>query len=262
MPFQGNFKAKIQKPLIETVGLTKVYDVSGHKITAVTDVSLSIEHGDFVMIFGPSGSGKSTLLNMILGIEEPDLGEVYIKGDSFFDLTEEERAYIRLSRFGIIPQKQIWLNQLPIIDNVGLPLILLGEGFRKAREKAAYFLEKVGMKEVSFRSPHKLSVGQQQKVAIARALVNEPWLIFADEPVSNLDKNSSDQVMNLIRDIHQREEATIIMVTHDLRYLSYGQKWFFVDEGELSNLGVDEEGHPLKSFGKIIKMIEKKLRKR
>jgi len=247
---------RVKKPLIETVGLTKVYDVSGHKITAVSDVSLSIDYGDFVMVFGPSGSGKSTLLNMILGLEEPDLGEVYIKGESFFDLNEEERAFIRLSRFGIIPQKQIWLNQLSVIDNVGLPLVLLGEGSRKAREKADYFLKKVGMEEVRFRNPSELSVGQQQKVAIARSLVNNPWLLFADEPISNLDKNSSDQVMDLLKEVHEKDGITIIMVTHDLRYLNYGKRWLFVDEGKLSSLENDEEKNPLESFQSIMKTIE------
>ncbi len=260
MPLNLSERYQKNEPIIETVGATKVFEVPKQKITAVSDISMSINYEDFVMIFGPSGSGKSTLLNILLGLEVPDIGEVYLKNDSFFELTEEERAFIRLSRFGIIPQKQFWLNQLSVIDNVGLPLVLLGDTLNLSRKKAGFLLRKVGMYKFKMNAPKDLSVGQQQKVALARSLINDPWILFADEPTGNLDENSSKQVMKLLKEMHLKENITIVMVTHDLKYLSYAGRWLFVDDGKLTKLEAEDKNHPIESFKKLIKKIESKLK--
>lgn len=249
----------VKKPILETVGATKIYDIPNRKITAISDISFSMDFEDFVIVFGPSGSGKTTLLNVLLGIEKPDIGEVFLKGESFYKLTQKERAFLRLNKFGIIPQKQFWLGQQSVLDNVALPLILSGEGLIASRKKAKEFLGQVGMVDYSTYDPEKLSVGQQQKVAIARALVSDPWIIFADEPTGHLDDDSAREVMELLSKANQEDKRTILMVTHNLEHLSYGQSWFFVKGGELIDLKKEEGEFPLKDLKKTLKRVEKEM---
>lgn len=224
---------QIKAPIIETVGLSKVYHVGRDMVTPVSDVSLQVGYGDFAVIFGPSGAGKSTLMNILLGLEKPDLGQVFLKGSSLYDFSEEERTVIRRKKISYLPSNQYWLDHLGIVDNVALPLILTGVNQRDSRKKAIEMLEYVGVTGHNNHKPNELSTGQQQKAAMARALIKQPWLIFADEPTAHLDTKSVEEVTNIMLDAGTRMGVTIIMVTHDLEFLKLSKKWFFMRDGRL-----------------------------
>lgn len=228
-PTSGYFT---KAPIVEAVGLSKVYRVGKQMVSPVTDISFQIGFGDFVVIFGPSGSGKSTLLNILMGVESPDIGQVLLKGESLYDYSDDERAKIRMKRFGLVPQDQFWLEQMPLVENVALPLLLQGMRKGQALEQARERLNLVGLDEKHKNKIHELSSGQQQKASLARALVNQPWVVFADEPTAHLDSKSvSDVVQTLLQ--ANKQGVTVVMVTHDLEFLKYAKKWFFVRDGRL-----------------------------
>ena len=224
---------KVKSPIIETMGLSKVYRLGSEMVTPVSDVSLQVGYGDFAVIFGPSGAGKSTLLNILMGLEKPDLGQVFLKGSSLYDFSEENRTVIRRKKISYLPQAQYWLEHMGMVDNVALPLILLGQSQKQARAKAIEMLEKVGLKDRLKHRPDELSSGQQQKAALARALIKQPWIIFADEPTAHLDTSSVDEVTQILLDSAKTMGITIIMATHDLEFLKLSKKWFLMRDGRL-----------------------------
>src|SRR5690606_11026638 len=144
-------------PIVEAAGLSKVYRVGKQMVSPVSDISFQIGYGDFVVIFGPSGSGKSTLLNILIGVEQPDLGQVLLKGESFYDYSDDERAKIRMRRFGLIPQDQYWLEHVSLIENVALPLLLQGIKSKMAQKQAIEQLERVGLADKMHNKIHELS---------------------------------------------------------------------------------------------------------
>lgn len=245
----------VKAPIIETLGLSKVYKVGGEMISPVSDVTLQIGYGDFAVIFGPSGSGKSTLMGMLLGLEQPDVGEVFLKGDSLFGYTEEQRTVIRRKKISYLPQTQYWIESMSLIDNVALPLYLLGWRRSKARKKAIGLLTEVGLGAELKHKPTELSSGQQQKAALARALVKDPWIIFADEPTAHLDTKSVEQVTRILLDISERTGVTIIMVTHDLSFLKLSKKWFFMQDGRLWD--IKDKHNPFTTISEAINYVEK-----
>ena len=246
-----------EKPILEAVGLSKIYKVGKQLVSPVKDISLQIGYGDFVIIFGPSGAGKSTLVNILMGIESPDVGEVFLKDESLYKYGSEERAKIRLKRFGIVTQIPYFLDQLSILDNVALPLLLDGESKKNATVKARKLLKSVKMGKFEKFKPRELSGGQQQKVAIARAIVNDPWLIFADEPTLNLDAESVDEVINILLDANKNSGRTIIMVTHNLEFLKYSKKWFFVKDGRLWD--AEDSKNPFHNIKEVVGYVKEGL---
>jgi len=242
-------------PIIEAVGISKVYHVGKQMISPVKDISLQIGYGDFVIIFGPSGAGKTTLLNTLMGVEKPDVGEVFLKGESFYDFTPEDRAKIRLKRFGIITQSPLWLDQLNVIDNIALPLVLNGLAQKEARVKARELLNTVELQEFEKLKPNELSGGQQQKASIARAMINDPWILFADEPTGHLDSQSVEEVISILFKASVVSGKTIIMVTHDMEFLKYSKKWFFVKDGMLWD--IKDQKSPFHNIKEVIGYIEK-----
>jgi putative ABC transport system ATP-binding protein len=223
----------VKAPIIETIGLSKVYHIGNQMVSPVSDVSMQIGYGDFAVIFGPSGAGKSTLLNILMGLESPDLGQVFLKGSSLYDYSEEDRTVIRRKKISYLPNAQYWLEHLNIVDNVALPLILLGQPSKVARAKAMELLDKVGLKDRHNHRPDELSSGQQQKAALARALAKEPWIIFADEPTAHLDTKSVGEVTEILLNSAKEAGVTIVMVTHDLEFLKLSKKWFLMRDGRL-----------------------------
>jgi putative ABC transport system ATP-binding protein len=224
---------QVKAPILETIGISKVYRIGHEMVSPVSDVSLQIGYGDFAVIFGPSGAGKSTLLNILMGLEKPDLGEVFLKGSSLYEYGEEDRTIIRRKKISYLPNAQYWLEDMNITDNVALPLILLGVSQKDARVRARQWIEHVGLGDRMNHRPDELSSGQQQKAALARALIKEPWLIFADEPTAHLDTKSIEEVTKILLDAGQRYGITIIMVTHDLDFLKLSKKWFLMRDGRL-----------------------------
>lgn len=251
---QSALEHDIKAPILEATGASRIYHVGQDMITTVSDVSLQIGYGDFAVIFGPSGAGKSTLMNMLMGLEKPDVGEVFLKGESLYGFSEEERTILRGRRISYLPQAQYWIEFMDVVDNVALPLILQGMSQRKARPKAKEWLEKVGLKDVMRNKPYDLSSGQQQKAALARALIKEPWLIFADEPTAHLDSKSVEEVTELLLDNAKQHGITIVMVTHDLSFLKLSKKWFFMKDGRLWD--IRDKRNPFNNIRDVLSYVE------
>ncbi len=226
----------LKAPILEAVGLSKVYKIGKQMVTPIYDISLQIGYGDFAIIFGPSGAGKSTLLNILMGVEAPDVGQVFLKNESFYDYSAEDRAMIRLKKLGLVPQGQLWVDHLTILDNVAMPLLMQGVKQKTAREEAMKLLESMGLADRAKHHPQELSSGQQQKASLARALISKPWIIFTDELTSHLDSKSVEEVTELLVRINREQRTTVVMVTHDLSFLKYSKKWFFVRDGRLFDI--------------------------
>lgn len=200
-------------PLVRTVGISKHYPSGGTIIRAVSNVSLTIEHGEYVAICGRSGSGKSTLMNLLGLLERPDSGGYALKGREAAGLSEDTRAAIRSQDIGFIFQLPALLPRATALENVELPLVYSGIPRSERRRRATDALDRVGLANRSHHWPNQLSGGEQQRVVIARAMVNDPDLILADEPTGSLDSGTSDEILSLFEDLH-RDGNTIIVVTH------------------------------------------------
>jgi putative ABC transport system ATP-binding protein len=206
--------------LIEVKDAAKVYQVGGRDVTALKGISLSVEEGDFVALVGPSGSGKSTLLSMLGALNPPTTGQVVIDGIDIYQLPVERRADFRSGYIGFAFQQFQLIPFLTAAENVMLPLAILKNSDVQQLEHAREVLARVGLGEKMSRLPEQLSGGEQARVAIARAIVNRPPIILADEPTGALDSKASGEVMALLRDLN-REGLTIVMVTHNPETLNY-----------------------------------------
>ena len=200
---------------IEVTGLRKVYRLGQEKVYALKNINLKIEKGEICCILGTSGSGKSTLLNMLAGLEKPTRGDIIINGVNIAKLSERKLAKFRQENTGFIFQSYNLIPQLSSLENVGMPLMFKGWSRRKRDKEAKKMLIAVGLKSRMKHRPNQMSGGQQQRVGVARALVVEPEIIFADEPTGNLDSNTSVEVMNLMKRVVREKNQTLVMVTHD-----------------------------------------------
>ena len=201
--------------MIKVQNLRKVYKVGTEKVVALDNINLEIEKGEFCCIVGTSGSGKSTLLNQLAGLEKPTKGSVFIKGENISKMDEKKLAVFRQNNIGFIFQSYNLMPTLTAVENVAFPLMFKGVS-RKEREKdARAILAEMQMKDRMNHKPTELSGGQQQRVGIARAFVGKPAVIFADEPTGNLDSKTTEQVMDMLIDISQKNNITFVMVTHD-----------------------------------------------
>jgi len=210
--------------------LTKVYQLGGQEVRALSGVTFKILPNEFVAIMGPSGSGKSTLLNLIGCLDTPSEGEYYLSGKLVSTLSENELAYIRNSEIGFVFQVFNLLPRATAFHNVELPIIYKGEGKAERAIKAERALKMVEMDHRMHHRPSELSGGERQRVAIARALVNNPSLLLADEPTGNLDSKTGQEILNLFHKIHSQGN-TIIMVTHDMDIAQQAQRILFVRDG-------------------------------
>ena len=195
-------------------GLWKIYEMGDEKVQAVRGIDLSINQGEMVAIMGPSGCGKTTLLNILSGIDDPSAGQVTVAGKPLFGISDDERTNLRGREMGFIFQKFHLLEVMNAVENVEIPLLLLGTDAVNARKQATEALVKVGLGDRCEHRPAELSGGQQQRVSIARALVHQPSVILCDEPTGNLDSSTSDQVMNLLAELNE-SGSTLVVVTHD-----------------------------------------------
>src|SRR6266567_409221 len=200
-------------PLIQTTGICKQYPSGNLVIRAVSNVSLSVAPGEFITIRGRSGSGKSTLMNLIGLLERPNCGEYALQGREVAQLSEDTRASIRSKEIGFIFQLPALLPRASALENVELPLVYAGVHRQERRRRAKRALDRVGLADRSYHSPNQLSGGEQQRVVIARAMVNDPALILADEPTGALDSSTSEEILSLFEGLH-RDGRTIIVVTH------------------------------------------------
>lgn len=224
--------------IIDVRKVGKTYQTAGSGATEVLkNVNLSICSTDFAIIYGPSGSGKSTLLHHIVGLELPTEGRISIRGTDITKLNSEERAVFRAEKFGMVYQFWYWAKALNVLDNVAMPLFITGVPEAKARKKAMQALEEVQMEKYANKLPIVLSGGEQQRIALARALVNNPWIIIADEPTGNLDTHNADQVMQVLQLLNVKKKRTVIMVTHNLAYLPLATKTIAMKDGNVVSSG-------------------------
>ena len=196
--------------------VSKGYLHRGRTVAALDNASLEISPGDFVAVVGPSGSGKSTLLLVLGGMLSPSAGRVYLNGRSLYELSPNERAEIRRQKIGFVFQTFNLVPYLTALENVQIPLFLAGLHGAVQKERATALLERVGLGDRLDHKPPELSIGQQQRVALARVLANDPEIILADEPTGNLDPETGQQILDLLTEMN-REGRTVVMVTHDPR---------------------------------------------
>src|SRR6516165_978342 len=219
-------------PLVQTIGISKHYPSGKTIIRAVSNVSLSIECGEFIAIRGRSGSGKSTLMNLLGLLERPDGGEYALNGREVVKLDEDIRASIRSQDIGFIFQIPALLPRASALENVELPLVYTGTRRRERRRRAERALDRVGLADRSHHWPNQLSGGEQQRVVIARAMVNDPALILADEPTGALDSSTSDEILSLFEDLH-RDGRTIVVVTHAAEVADRAQRRITLHDGRI-----------------------------
>ena len=201
--------------IIRTESVCKTYVSGDIRVEALKDVSLSIDKGEIVAVMGPSGCGKTTLLNCLSGIDEVTSGKVLVEGKEITTMDDDAKTIFRAKRMGFVFQ---FFNLLPVLtaeENVELPLLLTDYNTKDARKKAQELLSAVGLKDRMIMRPSQLSGGERQRVTIARALVNDPAIIWADEPTGNLDKKTADEVVSLMRKLNKEQGETFVIVTHD-----------------------------------------------
>ncbi|SLL36964.1 ABC-type antimicrobial peptide transport system, ATPase component [Mycobacteroides abscessus subsp. abscessus] len=222
-----------QHALVEIKNVRKEYTLGGETVTALDNVSFTVNKGDFIAIIGPSGSGKSTLMNMIGCLDTPDSGEYYLDGQNVFSLKSKQLAEVRNHKIGFIFQSFNLLTKQSAFENVELPLVYRGIGSKERKEIALQALKKVGLLERAGHKPTELSGGQQQRVAIARALAGNPPILLADEPTGALDSKTGVEVMNLMKDLN-RQGHTIILITHDLEIAKQAKRVIRIQDGRLA----------------------------
>jgi len=219
--------------MIRINSLSKIYKSKENSVTALDDVSLSIEKGEFISIVGPSGSGKTTLLLCMGGLIHPSVGKVNVDGASIYDLGIKERAMFRLRNLGFVFQTFNLIPYLTALENVQIPLSLIGNTNGNQTERATELLEKLGLGDRLNHKPRELSIGQQQRVAIARALANNPKIIMADEPTGNLDPSTTSETVAYLNLLNQTG-ITVIMVTHNPGVAERAQRMLRLVEGRLT----------------------------
>ena len=240
-------------PLIKIKSASVIYNErSDNQVNALLDASLEIESQEYVIIFGPSGCGKSTLLNVIAGLEKPTHGEIHIDNEDLNEMDADKLAKFHCTKIGMIFQAYNLLSSLSVRDNVILPQMFLGVNNRKNRRaKADKLLEKIGILGQADKIPGELSGGQQQRIGIARALINDQPIILADEPIGNLDSKSAQNVMDILKELNEKDKKTIIMVTHNPEYLDYAHRVFYMKDGKIEHEVVNKKGFKNKTEEKM-----------
>lgn len=222
-----------KKPVIQVKDLYKIYRVGEQRVRALNGVDMSIYKGEFCAIVGTSGSGKSTLLNMLAGLEAPTKGEIIIANEHMEKKTENQLVKFRREHIGFIFQSFNLMGTMNAIENVALPLTFQGMDKKARLEKANQVLNLVGLKDHKKHRPTQMSGGQQQRVGVARALVVQPEIIFADEPTGNLDSNTSKEVLELMQKLVREQQQTLVMVTHDNQLAGFADRIFHIRDGKI-----------------------------
>ena len=226
-------------PIIQVKDLKKVYRMGNEEIAALNGISLDIEQEEIYCLYGTSGSGKSTLLNMLAGLEKPTEGTIHIKGQPVHKMNEIALAKFRQKYIGFVFQSYNLIPSLTALENVTLPLIFQGVPRKTRESRAAEMLSAVGLSNRMRHKPSEMSGGQQQRVSIARAFINKPTILFADEPTGNLDTATTLEVMDIITTIAKDYHQTLIIVSHDLEIAAYANKIVKIKNGQIENIKVN-----------------------
>ena len=220
--------------IVRTRGVKKVYQMGKLSLEALKGIDMEVQRGEYISIMGPSGSGKSTLFNMIGALDKPSEGKVYIDEVDVAQLDAYELAWLRCRKIGYIFQTFNLIPVMTALENVTLPMIFAGLATDEAIEKGVNLLSIVGLGERVQHKPLELSGGQQQRVAVARALANDPAIVLADEPTGNLDRKTGREIIELLRELNQEKQVTIISATHDLKMLDVSDRILWVQDGRIA----------------------------
>jgi putative ABC transport system ATP-binding protein len=232
--YQG---AKERMTMLRVTNVTKTFGTGGTEVTAVDGVSLSVGHGEFVAVVGRSGSGKSTLMNLVGGLEKPSSGNIEVDGRDITRLGDADLVRYRARQVGFVFQSYNLVPNLTALENVMLPMEFTGTARTERRQRARALLDQVDLHgPIQSRKPGKLSGGEQQRVAIARALANGPQLILADEPTGNLDSQTRETIIGLLRRLAHSADTTIVVVTHDASLASQADTTFHLQDGRLASV--------------------------
>jgi len=220
--------------ILRTKQITKTFHNNGSQVHALRGINLTVKPGELVAVMGPSGCGKSTLLHILGGLDSPTSGEVYVNGNRIDNMSEAQRAVLRRNQVGFVFQAFNLIGNLSITDNVELPALVAGESSGNARERRKTLLASLGISEKASSVPSQLSGGEKQRVAMARALINQPSILLADEPTGNLDSKSALEVMHLLIKTHQLGQ-TVLVVTHDPNVASIAQRVILMKDGKITH---------------------------
>ncbi|WP_223702138.1 ABC transporter ATP-binding protein [Sutcliffiella deserti] len=225
------------EPILKASKLVKIYGETGGEgaTKAIDGVDLSVEKGEFLAIMGPSGSGKTTLLHLLSGIDKPTSGQVRIRGLEISGMSGEELAIFRRRQLGFVFQDFNLLDSLTVRENILVPMVLEKRDAFEMEEKVKELADLFGINNILSKYPFKISGGQQQRTAVSRALVNDPSIIFADEPTGNLDSKSSSVIMECFEKIVEELQTTVLVVTHDVFAASYCRKVVFIKDGHIDS---------------------------
>ncbi len=229
--------------IIEAVGLQKVYESGELKVNALNGVDLSVSPGEMLAIMGPSGCGKTTLLNSLSGLDDISSGEVFISGEPMSSLSDRRRTRFRAEKMGFIFQSYNLMPVLSAVENVELPLLVAGAKPKDARKKALGALAMVGILDQARKRPNEMSGGQQQRATVARSFVNEPAIVWADEPTGALDSETSKEIMDLLVRLNEEKGQTFVLVTHDAAVARRAHRTIRMRDGliESDEINVDPE---------------------
>ncbi len=216
-------------PILEARRPTKTYQIGHRRMDVLRDVSLAIEPGEFVAVVGSSGSGKSTLISLLSGLDHPTSGRVLVEGEDITERSEDELAPLRNETIGFVFQSFHLVPSLSALENIMFPAELHGD--RQAREKALALLGRVGLHERAENFPHQLSGGEKQRVAICRALINEPKIVFADEPTGNRDTTNGQAILDLLLELQRERRTTLVLVTHNLQIAHLADRMIRLQDG-------------------------------
>ena len=224
------------KTLIKATGLNQDFVVGKETIPVLKNVDFEITDNTFNIVYGQSGSGKSTLLNILTGLQRPTTGNISFNGEDIYSYDSDKLARFRASRIGIVYQQNYWVQSLNVVENVAMPLFFLGYDQALAKDLAMISLERVEMTKYAKQNPALLSGGEQQRISMARALVNDPLFIIADEPTGSLDSKNGDMIMDLLSKAYTDSLRTVILVTHNMEYLPLADHLLHIQDGEVQEL--------------------------
>jgi putative ABC transport system ATP-binding protein len=212
---RGDGQLNSDNVVIDAIQVHKTYDTGSTRVQALRGVDFQVKRGEMVAVMGPSGCGKTTLLNCLSGLDRIDSGEIWLEGKNLGEMADKERTGYRALRMGFVFQVYNLLPVLNAVENVELPLLVAGVRPKEAREKATQALKTVGLEQWARHRPAELSGGQRQRVTVARSLVNNPAIVWADEPTGALDSKTAGEIMGLMRELNANQQMTIVIVTHD-----------------------------------------------
>lgn len=220
--------------MLEVKNLKKIYNsrFGGNQVEALKNVNFSTEEGEYIAIMGESGSGKTTLLNILAALDKPTEGTIRLNGRDMSKIKEAELSAFRRENMGFVFQEFNLLDTFSIKDNIFLPLVLSGKGYKEMEYRLAPIAEKLGITEILEKYPYEVSGGQKQRAAVARALITRPKLILADEPTGALDSKATDELLEMFSSVNE-EGQTILMVTHSIKAASYTNRVLFIKDGEI-----------------------------